>query len=136
LELPKGKWHEKWLQIAHDLYQTSDFPNCLGAIDGKCIRIIKPENSGSLYYNYKHYFSTVLIAVCDAQYCFTAVDIGSYGKSSDSSIFQSSAFSYKLKNPLLDIPDPEPLPQTLEPTAPYVFVGDEAFGLSQRMMRP
>jgi hypothetical protein len=96
------------------------------------MRVIKPENSGSLFYNYKHYFSIVLQAVYDAQYCFTAVDIGSYGKSSDSSIFQSSEFSYKLKNRLLGIPDPE----TLEPEVPYVFVGDEAFGLSQHMMRP
>jgi hypothetical protein len=127
---------EKWLQIAHDFYQTSNFPNCLGEIDGKHIRIIEPENSGSLCYNYKHYFSIVLLAVFDTQYCLTAVGIGSYGRSSDSSIFQSSASNYKLKNRLLDIPDPEPLPETLEPKVPYVFVGDEAFGLSQRMMRP
>jgi hypothetical protein len=87
---------EKWLQIAHDFYQTSNFPNCLGAINGKHIRIIKPENSGSLYYNYKHYFSIVLLAFRYVQYRFTAVNIRSYGKSSHSSIFQSSASSYPL----------------------------------------
>jgi hypothetical protein len=39
---------EKWLQIAHDFYQLSNFPGCLGTIDGKHMRIMKPENSGSL----------------------------------------------------------------------------------------
>jgi hypothetical protein len=50
---------EKWLQIEHDLYQTSNLPNSQRAIDGKQLRIIRREKSGSLYYNYKHYFSIV-----------------------------------------------------------------------------
>jgi len=87
----------------------ANFPNCLGAVDGKHIRLIKPTESGSLYYNYKHYFSVVLLAICDSNYLFISVDIGAFGKSSDSSIFKDSLFYKKLMDNSLNIPDPKPI---------------------------
>jgi len=101
---------EHWLKIAETFLSVTNFPNCIGAIDGKHIRIVKPAHSGSLYYNYKHFFSTVLLAICDANYCFIAVDIGDYGKNSSkiqyfikdllkkSSIFQKIPHFQKGKN--------------------------------------
>ena len=65
----------EWLNIASDFERIANFPHCLGAIDGKHIRIIKPKDSGSLHHNYKHYFSIVLLAICDSNYLFRAVDI-------------------------------------------------------------
>lgn len=78
-----------WLNIADDFGAKANFPNCLGAIDGKHVRMIKPMNRGSLYYNYKHFFSIVLLAICDSNYNFTYVDVGSYGKSADSQIYKN-----------------------------------------------
>jgi len=130
--------NDKWLDISEHFMNVTNFPNCLGAIDGKHIRIIKPAHSGSQYYNYKHFFSMVLLAVCDSIYCFTTVDIGDYGKNNDSSIFKNSIFFKKLiiNKKQLNIPDDSLLPGTSVPNLPYVIVGDKAFGLSQHIMRP
>lgn len=87
---------EDWLNISEGFKKNSHSPNCLGAIDGKHIRIKQPHNSGSLYYNYKKFFPIVLFASCDANYRFTFVDVGSYGKCSDSSIFKNTDFHRSL----------------------------------------
>ena len=81
---------EIWESTATGIWEKGNFPNCLGAVDGKHIRIIKPEESGSMWFNYKEYFSIVLMAVADANNRFLFVDIGSYGKDSDSTIFRNS----------------------------------------------
>lgn len=71
---------EDWLKICSNFEKNANFPNCLGAIDGKHVRIKKPSHSGSLYYNYKNFFSLVLLAIWDTDYCFTYIDVGLYGK--------------------------------------------------------
>ena len=73
------------------------FPNCVGCIDGKHVRIKKPLRSGSMYRNYKQYFSIVLQAVAGPDYRFLAIDIGAYGKESDGGIFRHSNLSKKLE---------------------------------------
>lgn len=47
------KTEEEWLHIAHQFEVKWNFPNCIGALDGKHINIKAPKHSGSLYYNYK-----------------------------------------------------------------------------------
>lgn len=122
-----------WRQIAQDFAKRTDFPNCLGAIDGKHCRIIAPAHSGSLNYNYKNYFSIVLLAIVDSNYCFTYIDVGSYGKESDSTVFRKCSFFTKMEEGTLNIPIPE---RVAGIPLPYVFVGDEAFGLTNNLMRP
>lgn len=64
-----------------------NFPNWILAIDGKHIQILSSSNTGSLFHNYKEYFSLVLLALVDANYKFVSVDIGSFCKEGDSGIF-------------------------------------------------
>lgn len=56
-----------------------NFPNCILAIDGFHVRVHCPSNSCSLICNYKDYFSTVLLAMVDANYKFCAIDVGLFG---------------------------------------------------------
>ncbi|KAM5164527.1 uncharacterized protein ACMZJ9_006987 [Mantella aurantiaca] len=127
---------EKWMEIADIFFERVQFPNCLGAIDGKHIRMVMPPASGSGYLNDKKYFSLVLMAVADANYHFIAVDVGSFGRAPDTSVFQHSAFNQRLFQGQLDIPEPRPLSGTTEPFMPMVFVANEAFAISNNLMRP
>jgi len=128
MPLPKK---EIWLKISEQFYHVTNFPNCVGAVDGKHIRIICPPISGTQYFNYKKYFSIVLLGVPDANYCLTAIDVGSYGREGDSNILKNSNFGRKLLQQQLDLLSDRPLPLTTESSLPLVFVGDEAFGLNE-----
>ena len=52
---------EEWLTVAEKFESRWQFPNCIGAIDGKHIAMQPPGNSGSYYYNYKHTFSSTAL---------------------------------------------------------------------------
>lgn len=98
-------------RIEKDFWEKWNMPNCISSIDGKHVRIRAPPNSGSLYFNYKDYFSVVMLALVDANYKFVAVDVGSYGKEGDSNIFRKSAIGKKIANNDFTIPEAKPLPQ-------------------------
>ncbi|XP_073474037.1 uncharacterized protein [Aquarana catesbeiana] len=66
---------EEWNTKAELFWERCNFPNCVGAIDGKHIRIVRPVGSGTKFFNYKKYFSFVLLAMADANYSFTYIDI-------------------------------------------------------------
>ena len=135
--LKKPSNEADWKQISTRFYRTWNFPHCVGAIDGKHVLIQAPPSSGSSYYNYKHTHSIVLMAVCDAQYCFTLLDIGDYGRHSDGGVLNHSNFGQAMENGTLSLPAPESLPDNSTGDAiPYVFVGDAAFPLRLYMMRP
>lgn len=126
---------DEWLTIAKNFETNANFPHCLRAIDGKHIRIIKPEESGSMFFNYKHYFSIVLMAVVDTNYNFVFIDVGAYGKECDSAVFKETEFWKRIVGDKLNIPRPKQLPGAGS-ELPYVFVADEAFGLHQHVLRP
>uniref|UniRef100_A0A1E1WJG3 DDE Tnp4 domain-containing protein n=1 Tax=Pectinophora gossypiella TaxID=13191 RepID=A0A1E1WJG3_PECGO len=135
LEMKPPSSSQRWKKIAVNFYKRTKFPNCIGACDGKHIRLISPLHSVSLYCNYKKYNSIVLMAIVDADYCFTAINVGSYGKESDSSIFKNWTFAKKLRENRLNLPEDQPLPGIDTSPMPYVFVGDEAFPISNNFLR-
>ena len=56
----------EWKKISKEFFDMWDLPHCIGAINGKHIAIECPTNNGSLYYNYKGFFSLVLLSICEA----------------------------------------------------------------------
>lgn len=128
---------EDWRDIASEFHHRWNFPNCLGSIDGKHVVIQAPNNSGSLFYNYKGTLSIVLLEVVDAKYCFRIIDVGSYGKTSDGGTLANSPFGIGLRNGTLGLPEDTLLPgeEHLGPQ-PHIFVADEAFPLRRDLMRP
>lgn len=126
---------EEWKKIADDFYYRWNFPNCLGALDGKHIAIKQPPGSGSFYYNYKKFFSIVLMAVVNANYEFTMVDVGVNGRISDGGVLSHTNFGKALSENSLNLPDPCALPMS-DKILPYAFVGDDAFQLSDHLLKP
>ena len=88
---------EGWKKVAQKFGSRWNFHHAVGAIDGKHVAIRKPPNSGSNYYNYKGFFSIILLAVVDAEYRFLWVDAGTNGACSDAQIYNSLV--YQQMNP-------------------------------------
>ena len=126
---------EKWKTISRRFELLWNFPNCLGAIDGKHIVMQAPARGGSEYFNYKKTHSIVLLAVCDAKYRFTLVDIGNTGRISDGGVFENSMIGYGISQDLKKMPDEATL-QGTNTVAPYVLVADDAFPLKHNLMKP
>lgn len=124
-----------WKQSESGFKERWGFPNCIGSIDGKHVYIKSPPNSGTLHFCYKQRFSIVLLAIVDPDYKFIMIDVGSYGKDSDSTIFQRTSFYQKIVANQLYIPGPKPLPGK-EQSTPHVFIGDGGFKLESFLMRP
>lgn len=97
---------DEWRSIADGFWNEWQFPNCIGAIDGKHVQIQKPNASESVFFNYKKMFSIVLMGVCDSRYIFTFVDIGAEGSQSDGGIFNNSELGMQLQENSLSIPAP------------------------------
>ncbi|XP_013386500.1 putative nuclease HARBI1 [Lingula anatina] len=126
---------QEWQTIADDFYNRWNVPHACGAIDGKHVAVRCPPNTGSLYHNYKGFFSVVLLALVDANYKFLWCDVGGFGTMSDSQIFNESELKQCLEDGTINFPAPSPLPHDDQDT-PFFFLGDDAFALRTYMMKP
>ena len=126
----------EWKAISQEFEVKWNFPNALGAIDGKHVVMQAPHNSGSEYFNYKKSHSVVLLAVCNAKYEFIMVDIGDSGRQSDGSVYHNSHLGYAIENNTLNIPKHAVVGRDPANVLPYVFVADDAFGLKIDLMKP
>ena len=126
---------QKWEEIAQSFEKKRNFQHCLATIDGKHIIMQAPAKNGSLFYNYKKSFSGILLAVCNADYEFTLIDIGEPGRQSDGGVFPNSNLGYAIVNDLLDFSEPENVNDS-DFKLPFVFVGDDAFPLKTNLVKP
>jgi hypothetical protein len=120
---------------ANEFENIWNFPHVVGCLDGKHIRIVCPNDSGSMFFNYKKYFYVVLQALVDANYKFITVDIGGFGKQSDGGTFLASELFSFVDGKRIFFPEPDFLPHS-NVTAPYAMLGDEACPLPPYLMKP
>ena len=126
---------EMLLAMSNEFYLKWNFPNCVGSIDGKHIRLKCASNSGNMYYNCKHYYSVVLQGLADARYRFIAIDVDAYGKQSDSGIFRQSSLYQLLSSSNFNMPNAKKLPLS-DVELQFVILEDEAYQLLSYLMRP
>lgn len=103
--------------------------------DGKHIAIRSRKEYGSFYYNYKGFHSVILLAIVDANYNFLYLNIGSNGRANDAAVFNDSSLCKGIINNIFDFPLDANLPGT-DKKVPYVFVADDAFRLTPRILKP
>ncbi|KAL3222874.1 hypothetical protein MRX96_028306 [Rhipicephalus microplus] len=126
-EYMKTPTEEEWREIAAGFCNRWQFPNCIGAVNGKHIQIKCPPQWEPI--------SIVLMAVVDSQYLFRLVNVGAPGRFSDGGILQDSPIGERLHEGELSLPRAAMLPRSGR-VCPHVFVGDEAFQLRPDFMRP
>lgn len=77
----------------------------------------------------------VLMAVINANYEIISADVGTNGRVSDGGVFSNTTFGTAFKQNTLNFPKPSK-PQFASNELPYVLVGDDAFQLTENLMKP
>ncbi|CAH2010300.1 unnamed protein product [Acanthoscelides obtectus] len=135
LHMPFPPTDEQQESIKEGFWRKWKFPSYVGCIDGKHIRIRNPDHSGSMFRNYKHFFSTVLQGVAGPDYKFITIDTGGYGKESEGGVFSNSRLHRRLENNEFCNKRLTTLPGS-NIKVPCMLLGDEAYPVKTYLMRP
>ena len=112
------------------------FPFAFSAIDGSHLPIKCPDGgmeSKKQYFNFKGFYSIILLAIVDTKYRFIWASVGAPGNTHDSTYFQST----KLWS---NISSGKTIPHCYKSVKgteiPPLILGDSAFALKSWMMKP
>ena len=97
----------------------------VGVLDGNHIRIQCPAGNVTKFHNYKAFFSLVLLAVCDARYCFTLTDIGQNKSNIDTGVLKNSKLGKQFESGAIDLPPPRTANGSSFGQLSHFLVGDE-----------
>ena len=74
------------------------------------------KDSGSDFYNYKGFFSIVMLANVDYDSKFLFADVDCQGRISNGGVLRNSAFNKALGRGKLNLPNPAPFPTSTDLT--------------------
>lgn len=111
-----------------------NYPGCLGAVDGKHIRIRCPNAAGSNFYNYKGFHSIILMGVVNRNYEFLYINAGAEGKTADGGCWRQCEFAKAMDKERLNLPSDIVLEDHQE--IPCHLIGDDAFPMGKRLLKP
>ncbi|XP_036139704.1 putative nuclease HARBI1 [Monomorium pharaonis] len=96
------KWptENKIQEIICGFFNTSGFPDTIGAIDGTHINIPAPAINPEAYVNRKGRHSIQLQAVCDHTRYFTHIYVGNVGSVHDARVFRLSSLQDYINDPI------------------------------------
>ncbi|KAJ1518921.1 hypothetical protein ONE63_011470 [Megalurothrips usitatus] len=126
---------ERLARIRDDFWEEWQFPNCIGALDGRHCIVQNFPGGASDWFNYKDSFSMVMMAMCDAKYRLTHVDVGGRGRRSDGGLWELSPLRRDIASGDVVLPPPSQLPGGWA-TVPQVIVADAAFPIGPHLMKP
>ena len=136
---------EEWKSVADKTFDCWQFPNAVGAMDGKHISLFHPKGSGSEYCNYKGFFRLVTFVLVAYDYKFMSIDVGYQGRISNGGVYHNSSLSNAIENNLLDLPPRRSLPISEDPEwihdhetecFPFMVAADNVFPLKPQIMKP
>lgn len=116
---------EEWLKIADKFYEKTKFPNCLGSICSKYVKVLVPKSKESEFDRHQKYFATAILAIVDSDMSFIDISVGVLGNSNDNFLVKST-IGRKITKKLYDIPESKLLPGSTTPLIPYVFVSKDS----------
>ncbi|XP_039968766.1 putative nuclease HARBI1 [Bactrocera tryoni] len=125
--------HPQELKIIVEGLKMMGFPQCFGAVDGCHIEVQPKKDEAVDYYNYKGWYSVILLASCDHRSKFTYINIGSTGRNNDSYIFERSSLKHFHEHAGIFKQNNQAIEGI---NVPVLLIGDSAFRLSRHMMKP
>ena len=131
IELPNSR--EIWVEISRKFEQRWNYPHVIGAIDGKQVWVVKPNNGGSYIYNYKHTHSSKFLSIASPRYECLYGDVGTNDRVNDSGIWNKCSLLLEIDDGSVKLLEDDYL--TNDCKLPYVFLGDDAFALKEFMMK-
>ncbi len=126
---------QEWKRVADQFADCWQMYHAIGAIYGKYVLIKCPKMSGLLFYNYKGFYSIILLTLVDGDYTFLWVDVGQNRSSSDTQIFNHCELKEVNENRTIGFPPEDPLPKD-DRLMPYFILGDDGFALKTWLMKP
>ena len=86
------------------------------------MRIVCPKMSRTYYNNYKDFYSIILLAICDSNYCSRLFDLSQYGSNNGCGELANSAMGELMENDKLGIPAQSKLRScSFDPFAVFCF---------------
>lgn len=127
---------ESFKSKMQEMYDMWQFPFCWAAVDGCHIPIKCPPGGAEArkeYYNYKHFYSVILMAMVDSKYRFVWGSCGFPGNSHDAIILESTSIWANLK-------DNGYIPNIGEKVGnvnvPPLLIADSAFSMQPWLLKP
>ena len=115
-------------QKAKNMEMKFGMPHALGAIDGTHIPIVQPSQASQDFFNYKHFFSLSVQAVCDYRGIFLDVDCQWPGSLHDAKIFANSKVCQNMSNHKVPITYQTLIPGRIQ--VPNYLIADPAYPLT------